>query len=304
MNSCVVIVTLLLLTHLSFSTVFWCETFSSEYDNGLVAPCTQCNSNDECSDDRECWGSTWCTTNDLCGSSSFPLCNPNYVLPPSYPLAYGICEESCMYSNDNMCDDGGVDSQYTVCDIGTDCEDCGTRLPYPPPYPSFSLPLPPLLPPLLPPSPPPLQPPLLPPLLYPLLPPSPPPSQPIMNPPPPISIIENVGLKYIKEIGLPIVLALFGLIGSVLGRIAVKNFSKKKKHKHRKHHVSRNNQHIEENPVFDRSKSIIAAQVKIYIENQRKKRNVEVESDVESDVDSNSISGSNESSNEINISVE
>ena len=39
-----------------------------------------------------------------------------------------ICLESCSYSNDGACDDGGESSDYSVCDFGTDCADCGTRM--------------------------------------------------------------------------------------------------------------------------------------------------------------------------------
>lgn len=38
-----------------------------------------------------------------------------------------ICEDSCTFANDNECDDGGVNSQYSVCAFGSDCSDCGIR---------------------------------------------------------------------------------------------------------------------------------------------------------------------------------
>ncbi len=40
-----------------------------------------------------------------------------------------ICEESCFasWSNDGTCDDGGEGSRYSVCNLGTDCMDCGGR---------------------------------------------------------------------------------------------------------------------------------------------------------------------------------
>jgi hypothetical protein len=47
------------------------------------------------------------------------------------------CENSCAYANDRQCDDGGVDSDTSLCKGGTDCTDCGYRefpefLPRPP----------------------------------------------------------------------------------------------------------------------------------------------------------------------------
>ena len=38
-----------------------------------------------------------------------------------------LCDDSCQYANDGACDDGGTDSDYSVCDLGTDCTDCGNR---------------------------------------------------------------------------------------------------------------------------------------------------------------------------------
>ena len=39
-----------------------------------------------------------------------------------------LCEDSCEYAGDGDCDDGGSNSAYDICDIGTDCTDCGERL--------------------------------------------------------------------------------------------------------------------------------------------------------------------------------
>jgi len=69
------------------------------------------------------------------------------------------CENSCIYPTDGICDDGGGGSQYAVCGLGTDCDDCGARWGFPaaPPLPP-STPAPPLMPPappMLPPMPPP-----------------------------------------------------------------------------------------------------------------------------------------------------
>lgn len=95
------------------------------------------------------------------------LTNPN-VLPPFPPSPVPVaCDNICLYANDNDCDDGGLGSEFSECEIGTDCEDCGSRT---------------LLPPsLLTPSAPPSAPS---PLTPPSSPPTPPPSLPLPSPPP------------------------------------------------------------------------------------------------------------------------
>ena len=57
------------------------------------------------------------------------------VLPSRTPAPVTIapvtqaptCENTCTYSNDGDCDDGGPNSVFSVCDYGTDCADCGDR---------------------------------------------------------------------------------------------------------------------------------------------------------------------------------
>eukprot|EP00966_Prymnesium_polylepis_P283567 6551585-Prymnesium_polylepis.1 len=84
---------------------------------------------------------------------------PPSPLPPMSP---GMCENTCLYPEDSMCDDGGPGSAYAGCTHGHDCTDCGVRpfslpaLPSAPPLPPASLPFaPPLPPPPGPPRPPP-----------------------------------------------------------------------------------------------------------------------------------------------------
>ena len=38
-----------------------------------------------------------------------------------------ICTNTCEYANDGDCDDGGPNSDYDLCEYGTDCNDCGPR---------------------------------------------------------------------------------------------------------------------------------------------------------------------------------
>ena len=54
---------------------------------------------------------------------------PPPSLPPSPPPSPPpiLCDDSCGYSSDNFCDDGGPGSSFGVCDLGTDCADCGPR---------------------------------------------------------------------------------------------------------------------------------------------------------------------------------
>lgn len=46
---------------------------------------------------------------------------------PSGPPAEDGCDETCRYSDDGFCDDGGLDAQTGLCALGTDCLDCGRR---------------------------------------------------------------------------------------------------------------------------------------------------------------------------------
>jgi len=39
----------------------------------------------------------------------------------------GLCENTCRFANDDECDDGGLDSDFDLCDLGSDCADCGPR---------------------------------------------------------------------------------------------------------------------------------------------------------------------------------
>jgi hypothetical protein len=37
------------------------------------------------------------------------------------------CDDTCIYAFDGECDDGGTDSDTSICSVGTDCYDCGMR---------------------------------------------------------------------------------------------------------------------------------------------------------------------------------
>lgn len=38
------------------------------------------------------------------------------------------CDNSCVFSMDGECDDGGPDAKTNYCDLGTDCVDCESRV--------------------------------------------------------------------------------------------------------------------------------------------------------------------------------
>ena len=38
-----------------------------------------------------------------------------------------LCTRTCAYDDDGSCDDGGADSNFSLCEFGTDCRDCGPR---------------------------------------------------------------------------------------------------------------------------------------------------------------------------------
>jgi hypothetical protein len=82
------------------------------WDGTLCDDCeTDCGAHGACNDAGECA----CTdgyTGDNCQT------------PPTSSL----CSNTCEYADDGECDDGGTGSDYSVCDCGTDCIDCGSRV--------------------------------------------------------------------------------------------------------------------------------------------------------------------------------
>ena len=41
--------------------------------------------------------------------------------------ADGVCDNTCEYASNGDCDDGGPNSDYVDCSLGSDCDDCGER---------------------------------------------------------------------------------------------------------------------------------------------------------------------------------
>ena len=93
-----------------------------------------------------------------CGGSSAGICSPFPPPPPPPspsppppspktppPMAPGRCLNTCRYSTNDICEDGGEGSETADCEYGTDCDDCGWRVDTPPP--TRPSPRPPPLPP-------------------------------------------------------------------------------------------------------------------------------------------------------------
>ena len=63
-----------------------------------------------------------------------------YLVLPLVAASSPGCLNTCSWSSDFLCDDGGEGSHYSVCAFGTDCDDCGSRTMPPPasPPPPYS----------------------------------------------------------------------------------------------------------------------------------------------------------------------
>ncbi|MBL4632991.1 MAG: hypothetical protein JKY56_03915 [Kofleriaceae bacterium] len=61
----------------------------------------------------------------VCGNG---LCEPGESsLSCAADCSDSLCTESCQYSMDGACDDGGSGAEFNVCVLGSDCADCGSR---------------------------------------------------------------------------------------------------------------------------------------------------------------------------------
>jgi len=52
--------------------------------------------------------------------------------PTPEPPSDGSCTNTCVWAFDSECDDGGPGAEYSDCELGSDCSDCGPRAPPPP----------------------------------------------------------------------------------------------------------------------------------------------------------------------------
>ncbi|MGE0786293.1 MAG: hypothetical protein AB7S26_11440 [Sandaracinaceae bacterium] len=55
------------------------------------------------------------------------FCWDSYTCEPYGTCSSGLCTNTCSTPSDGECDDGGPRSQFSICALGTDCDDCGPR---------------------------------------------------------------------------------------------------------------------------------------------------------------------------------
>jgi hypothetical protein len=85
-----------------------------------------CDEDDDCAQAENGWGCTpW---PDLLDNAerfdSIGFCEPQ---DGDGDGGDGLCNDSCLFAADGACDDGGAGSFIPVCELGTDCLDCGPR---------------------------------------------------------------------------------------------------------------------------------------------------------------------------------
>ena len=97
------------------------SAFTNSCDDGSEGGSVLCNLGTDCTD---------CTPSPP-SPPWIPPPSPAPQLPPVGPgyvyKTASLCTNSCGYSSDGTCDDGGSGSTYGDCPLGSDCADCGTR---------------------------------------------------------------------------------------------------------------------------------------------------------------------------------
>ena len=81
---------------------------------GLALVCGGCGSDDACED-----GS--------CGSGDASEKASGTTAGESEAEESPLCSNACSFADDGTCDDCGPGSDYSLCELGTDCADCGPR---------------------------------------------------------------------------------------------------------------------------------------------------------------------------------
>jgi len=85
----------------------------------------RCDNNDDCSTD------TCGFVDDVLDISHVMTGLTDASVFGCKPATQVLCENTCgfeaQWANDGYCDDGGEGSDFAVCDLGTDCGDCGPR---------------------------------------------------------------------------------------------------------------------------------------------------------------------------------
>ena len=110
-----------------------CGTCTTGACVGGTCSCTPSCSGRTCGDDG-CGGSCGtCPTGTCVGGtcSCTPSCSGRTCGDDGCGGSCGtcgsLCTDTCTYFFDFDCDDGGPLSDYSLCDLGTDCLDCGPR---------------------------------------------------------------------------------------------------------------------------------------------------------------------------------
>ncbi len=89
-----------------------------------------------CTDDCIWADDGWCDDGgpgadfDLCDlGTDCTDCGPRHVDDSGDGSGSGgeLCTNTCPWAYDGDCDDGGPGADYDLCDLGTDCADCGPR---------------------------------------------------------------------------------------------------------------------------------------------------------------------------------
>jgi hypothetical protein len=106
------------------------QPYASCYDDnrGTLGECcegTECIGS-EATNVRSC--SPTCTAHSDCATDCcVEVSEPEGLFCNSIAENCMKCINTCDWAADGFCDDGGPGADYSVCELGTDCADCGPR---------------------------------------------------------------------------------------------------------------------------------------------------------------------------------
>jgi len=93
---------------------------------GAGYPGYYCDAGEICTSDGQCQsGGSGGSSGASSSSSGGGGASGSSGTPPPPPRS--VCEDTCRWSADGVCDDGGPHAEFGVCPYGTDCTDCGPR---------------------------------------------------------------------------------------------------------------------------------------------------------------------------------
>jgi len=77
---------------------------------------------------------SWTTAQSTCAGLGYTLVRVDDDAENSWLRTTGVsrlalCTNTCRYAGDIDCDDGGPGYDYNLCELGSDCQDCGPRVP-------------------------------------------------------------------------------------------------------------------------------------------------------------------------------